>query len=268
MNLKNLSKYIELLKLQNQNNYHEFVKNYDTAKLLKNEPLYINDKGYGNTELEETSIEAVTKPTEMHGNLAQKYSLHKLSCGENVLARTLSVLNWLTENTFYNGAQIINLKDNSLDILEYSFRKNFKKAINCRFKAIVFADCLTAVGIKAYPVCMISSKFKEGCHFTCHVYIDELNKWCAFDPSFGCYFTDENSNMLDLFEIRDIFLKGNKPVICGYNFNGTDECVDVYSDAFLKLCLSNLSTWNDSSTDKRSSKKWKYKKKFQSKIPR
>lgn len=236
--------------------------------MLANEPLCVNDKGYGNAELEETSIDAVTMQTEMHKELAQKYNLHKLSCTENVFTQTLNILNWLTENTFYSGAQIINLKDNSLDILEYSFGKHFKKAINCRFKAIVFADCLTSIGIKAYPVCMLSSKFKEGCHFTCHVYIDELNKWCAFDPSFGCYFTNKNGDMLDLFEIRDTFLEGSKPVICGYNFNGTNECINIYTDAFLKLCLSNLSTWKDSSMDRRTEKKWTGKKKFQSKIPR
>lgn len=267
MKLKDLPKYIKSLKLQNQKNYHEFVKNYDTVKFLKNEPLCIMDKGYDNTELTVTNFNRIFKQTEMHQKLAEKYNLHKISLGKTDFERAVNLLNWLTENTFYNGAQLVALTDNSIDVLNYSFGKPFSKAINCRLKAIVYADCLLSVGIKAYPVCMLSSKFNEGCHFTCHVYLSEIKKWCAFDPSFGCWFTDTNNNMIDLFEMRDMFIAGEKPVINGYNFNGTDDCIDIYTECFLKLCLSNLSTWNDNSMERRTGKKWKNKKKFQSKIP-
>lgn len=262
-----INQLIKSVKLSKWENYLNFVKSYNTKKFLNNEPLCIKDKGYGNSELTKTDFSAILGHTKMHDELKSRYSLDVVARGNTDFERITNLINWLTNNTFYSGAQFINLPDNSLNILKYSFGKQFSKAINCRFKAIVFSDCLMAVGIKAYPVCMISSEFKEGCHFTCHVYISELDKWCAFDPSFGCWFTDENGNMIDLFEMRNMFLVGKSPVIHGYNFNATDECIDIYMDCFLKLCLSNLSTWKDNSMDRRTGIKWKYKKMFSSKIP-
>ncbi len=267
MKIKDLPRYIKLLKLQKQKNYHAFVKNYDAAKFLADEPLCVMDKGYNNTELTATDFDNILAKTELYEKLAKKYNLHEIAFGKTDFERAVNLLNWLTKNTFYNGAQLSSQTDSSLDILDNSFGKSFKNAINCRSKAIVYADCLVSVGIKAYPVCMISSGFKEGCHFTCHVYISDSDKWCAFDPSFGCWFTDKSGNMIDLFEIRNMFIAGEIPVVNGYNFNGTTECIDIYTDCFLKLCLSNLSTWNDNSMERRTGKKWKHKKKFQSKIP-
>lgn len=264
MNIKQL---INSIKLSHWENYLEFVKGCDAEKMLKEEPLIIKDRALGNSELTETDFEKILGHTEMHNRLAKKYSLKRIAAGETDFERAVNVMNWLTENTFYSGAQFAKLPDDSLKILKYSFGKPFNRAICCRLKAIVFADCLTAVGMKAYPVCMISSEFKSGCHFIAHVYISELDKWCAFDPSFGCWFTDKNGNLINAFEMRDIFLSCGEPVVKNYCFNGTTECFDIYKNCFLKLCLSNLSTWNDNSMERRTGKKWKGKKKFQSKIP-
>ena len=268
LHLMKINVLFKCLKLQNRKNYQRFVENYDVEKLLANEPLCIKDKGLENKDLSSTSGVAVWGYTETHEKLAKKYGLYRIAVGETDFERAENVIKWLTANTFYNGAQITMLKDSGIDILDYSFGKSFLKAINCRNKAIAFADCLVSVGIKAYPVCMISSGFKEGCHFTCHVYLKEVNKWCAFDPSFGCWFTDKNGRFLDLFEIRDLFLADDEPVINGYSFNGTEKCKDIYLNAFLKLNLSNLSTWKDSSAEGRTGKKWKEKKKFEFKIPK
>lgn len=150
--------------------------------------------------------------------------------------------------------------------MNYAFGKTFRNAINCRLKAIAFADCLVAVGIKAYPVCMQSTEFKN-CHFTCRAYISELDKWCVFDPSFGCWFADQNGKPIDIFEMREMFLQGEEPTVIGYNLNGTAECFDVYINAFIKCCISNLSTWCDNSMNRRNTKKLPEKKKFNAKLP-
>lgn len=202
----------------------------------------------------------------MHRIIAEKYNLFEVATAQKDFEKVIQVLTWLTQNTFYNGAQIHLLSDNTLDILKYSFGKPFKNAINCRAKAIALADCLVAVGIKAYPVCMCSVKSRN-CHFTCRAYISELNKWCIFDPSFGCWFSDSNENPIDIFEIREMFLQNNEPIVHGYNFNGTTECFDVYMNGFLKVCISNLSTWHDNSMDRRDTKKLPDRKEFKCKIP-
>ena len=67
-------------------------------------------------------------------------------------------------------------------------------------------------------------------------------------------------------EIREMFLQDDEPIVNGYNFNGTTECLDVYINAFLKMCISNLSTWRDNSMDRRDKKKLSDKKKFNGKI--
>ncbi len=233
-------------KCRNQKSYTEHVSKINTEKLLKKEPTRANDKSYDGKELCQTDLNAITSRNEMHDELEKKYNLHKIASGNTDFERTLNLLKWLTDNTFYCGMQQKTVTDNSLDILDFSFGKSFEYAINCRAKAIAFADCLVAVGIKAYPLCLLSLKFRN-CHLICRVYLSELNKWCAFDPSFGCYFTDKNGNLLDVFEIRDLFIGGKHPTVCGYNFNGTKDCFNIYMNGFLKHCISNISTWEDSS---------------------
>ena len=95
----------------------------------------------------------------------------------------------------------------------------------------------------------------------------KLVKWCVFDPSFGCWFSDKSGNPLDVYDLRKMFLHGEEPTVIGYNFNGTTECFDVYINAFIKTCISNLSTWQDNSMDRRNTKKIADKKKFNAKLP-
>lgn len=243
---------------------HVAKMNYEED--LVNEPVCIKDKASENKELIQTDLLQITSASEIHTQLEKKYNLSGVATADTDLKKVMQILDWLTEHTYYSGAQMRLLTDNSLDILEYSFDKPFVRAINCRYKAIAFADCLVAVGIKAYPVCMLSSDF-YGCHFTCMAYITELGKWCAFDPSFGCWFSDEGGNPLDIFEVREMFLQGFEPVVNGYNFNGTEECFDVYMNGFLKYCISNLSTWKDNSMDRRTAKSYSGRKEFNAKIP-
>ena len=263
MNIKTL---IKCLPYQaNPKKYEQFVRNLDYKKLLIEDPFTVKDKALENKELIENTLINKIAYFEMHKELDVKYGLTSIATADTDFEKTLQILDWLTENTFYNGAQMHFITDNTIDILKYAFGKSFKNAINCRWKAIAFADCLVAIGIKAYPVCMMSSEFKN-CHFTCRVYITELNKWCAFDPSFGCWFADKEGNSIDILEMREMFLQDEEPVVNGYNFNGTTECLDVYVNGFLKHCISNLSTWRDNSMDRRDTKKLPDRKRFDAKL--
>ena len=265
MNIKTLIKCVPLQ--TDPKKYEQFVKNLDYKKLLEEDPIEIRDNYYADNEaLIETDLAYTSAYYELHQKLNEKYKLSKVADADTDFEKVLKVLNWLAENTFYNGATLNYMTDNTIDILKNSFGKSFKNALSCRLKAISFADCLIAIGIKAYPVCMMSTEFKN-CHFTCRAYISELNKWCVFDPSFGCWFADKNGNLVDIFEMREIFLKGDEPIVNGYNFNGTTECLDVYINAFLKMCISNLSTWQDNSMDRRDKKKMPDRKKFNAKLP-
>ena len=246
--------------------YSEFVSEMDYEKELLREPVCIKDMASEKTELAETELDKIIQPYDFHIQLNEKYNLSEIATADSDFDKTVQLLEWLTEHTYYSGMQMKMLNDDTLEILDYSFDKPFNRAINCRYRAIAFADCLIAVGIKAFPVAMVSSEF-TGSHFTCLVYISEEDKWCSFDPSFGCWFTDEEGELLDIFEIRELFLENKEPVVKGYSFNGKQENFDIYMNSFLKFCISNLSTWADNSTDRRSENTFSGRKQFSSAVP-
>ena len=246
--------------------YAEYVSEMDYEEALLKEPVCIKDMASEDRELTETELDKIIKPYDFHAQLNEKYNLSDIATADSDFDKAVQILEWLTEHTYYSGMQMKMLNDDTLEILEYSFDKPFNRAINCRYRAIAFADCLVAVGIKAFPVAMVSSEF-TGSHFTCLVYISEEDKWCSFDPSFGCWFTDEEGELLDIFEIRELFLENKEPVVKGYSFNGKQENFDVYMNSFLKFCVSNLSTWSDNSNDRRSENTFSGRKQFSSAIP-
>lgn len=246
--------------------YAEYVSEMDYEEALLKEPVCVKDMSSEDRELTETGLDKIIKPYDFHAQLNEKYNLSDIATADSDFDKAVQILEWLTEHTYYSGMQMKMLNDDTLEILDYSFDKPFNRAINCRYRAIAFADCLVAVGIKAFPVAMVSSEF-TGSHFTCLVYISEEDKWCSFDPSFGCWFTDEDGELLDIFEIRELFLEKKEPVVKGYSFNGKQENFDVYMNSFLKFCISNLSTWADNSTDRRSENTFSGRKQFSSAIP-
>ena len=246
--------------------YAEYVSEMNYEKALLKEPVSVKDMASEDTELTQTELDKIICTYDFHTQLKEKYNLSSIATADSDFDKTVQILEWLTEHTYYSGMQMKMLNDDTLNILDYSFDKPFLRAINCRYRAIAFADCLVAVGIKAFPVAMISSGF-TGSHFTCLVYISEEDKWCSFDPSFGCWFTDEAGELLDIFEIRELFLQNKEPVVKGYSFNGKQENFDVYINFFMKFCISNLSTWADNSGERRSENTFSGRKQFNSVIP-
>lgn len=246
--------------------YAEYVSEMDYEEALLKEPVCIKDMASEDRELTETELDKIIKPYDFHAQLNVKYNLSDIATADSDFDKAVQILEWITEHTYYSGMQMKMLNDDTLEIMDYSFDKPFNRAINCRYRAIAFADCLVAVGIKAFPVAMVSSEF-TGSHFTCLVYISEEDKWCSFDPSFGCWFTDEEGELLDIFEIRELFLENKEPVVKGYSFNGKQKNFDVYMNSFLKFCVSNLSTWADNSIDRRSENTFSGRKQFSSAIP-
>ncbi len=227
--------------------YIEYIEHTDIKKELKNDPLCLYDKNQDGTTYEKTKLSEVIKKHSFHNELIKEFKLNTVATANSDFEKSLQILSWLTKNTHYNGIRFKCVNDNSLELLKFSLGKPFTHALNCRNKAIVFSDCLVALDVKAYPICMLS--MHNDCHFSVRVYISELNKWCAFDPSFGCWFSDETGSPLDVFEIRDLFLQGRDIIINDYNFNGTQKAKDVYMSSFLRKCMSNLSTWGNNSTD-------------------
>lgn len=237
--------------------YIDFVEKTDLSEIPKLTECM--DKALDGSELKETSLENMFIHLNSFDTLIKKYNLKTIADCDDDFKNVIKLMQWLTDNTYYSGAQFDFLPDDTLEILSFSFKKGFKKAINCRYKAIALTDILVAVGIDALPICLVD-KNKSGCHFIVGVCLKEKGKWIAVDPSFNTYFMDDDDNILDVFELRNYFLNNKTPKIVGYTFNGTDRCFGIYCDVFIKSCLANISTWQNNSENSRHAKNQKEQK--------
>ena len=131
MNIKTLIKCFPLQ--VNQKKYEQFVKKTDCKKLLEEEPPIISDKFFDNQDLVITSLNNATEYFDIHKKLNEKYNLFEIANADTDFEKAIQILRWLTDNTFYNGAHLHQLTDNTIDILNYAFGKSFKNAINCRW---------------------------------------------------------------------------------------------------------------------------------------
>lgn len=173
--------------------------------------------------------------------LAQLYSTADIAGSGDTWTRTLRLLDWLSDHTFYCGIMQKLLPDDSVAILRYAYDKPFTHAINCRQKALAFADLLDSVGIIAEPLQLVRADFENdkliggGCHFMVHVWLKEENRWVAVDPSFHTYFT-QAERPLDIIRLREALRKNQAFRIVDYQFNGTQQCFDLYRSGFVTCC--------------------------------
>ncbi len=255
--MNKIAMLISCLKLKKWDNYLHFVREQKFD--ADDRPLKIGEEKADCADPKRwfTHIES-------YDELLRTYPLKVTAKGNSDFERTVNLFDWFCENTYYNGMQLSFLSDDSLKVLRYSYKKPFSHAINCRHKAISFSDCLLALGLQSYPVCLFSDCWN---HFMSQVYISELGKWCVFDPSFHTYFTNDKGKILSVFELQALMADGKQPIMHGYNFNGTQECREVYMNLFVKETLANITTWKDNSDDRRNSCLMEKRKMFDVGVP-
>lgn len=252
---------IKKLELHKWENYLQFIKNPDNYDGCS-QTLSI-----GNTDgLAFTEYANLFEYLSDYSILTEKYKIPGVMNEHSVFKKALLIMNWLTQKTYYSGAQLTALPDNSLEILDFSYEKGFEYAINCRDKAIVLTDLLIAYGIMAYPI-LLEDENHWGCHFVVHIFCSDENKWVVLDPSFNCFLQDKTNKALNIFELRDLRIKGDDLYLNGYSFNGTNECTDIYLKYFVGVTLTHITTWNSNSNDRRNSTDIQHKKEFISKLP-
>ena len=175
-----------------------------------------------------------------HSNLGRKYGFpysDELTDKENAFA----IMNYLTKHTYYCGATRNILPDDGMEILRYSFNQPFKKAINCRAKAIALTDILNSYGINSLPVCCMSNG--GGSHFLVNIWLKEENRFIVLDPSFNCYFSNDRGRNMSVYELSECVLNNRSVTVNGYSFLGTEEFKDYYFDVFIRDLMANISTW-------------------------
>ncbi len=260
MNMHILIRKIKLRKLKNWDNYLSFVK--EENNYIHSKEFFLLDEELDEEPIEKDLFEYLPE----YIKIKEKYRIPNIESKETDFDKAVAIMQWLTDHTHYCGMQFHILPDDTLKILEFSFDKGFRGAINCRDKAIVLTDLLIAYGIKAYPI-LLENITKTECHFVTHVFCSEINKWVVLDPSFNCYFTDENSKILNIFELRDHKINNKTPNAVGYSFNGTDEAEKIYLKYFVGNGLAKVSTWKSNSTEGRKTKNLGKRKQFPCKIP-
>lgn len=175
--------------------------------------------------------------------LKEKYNVSEIAKDGDTFSKSIRVMQWLTDNTLYNGMQLRLNPDDTDKILTFALAGDFAHSINCRLKAIALADLLISIGITALPLVLIG--MEDGCHLMVHVYLEESDTWVVLDPSFNAYFTCDGK-ILNIVELRDSICAKATIEINGYNFNGsTTECIDIYRNQFIYGCLEYILAWKD-----------------------
>jgi len=190
----------------------------------------------------------------VHDQLLEAYGFDEIAGQGSTFERALCLMDWFCAHTCYNGMEIRaasrfqGKKEDSLHILRYAYDGGFRRAINCRHKAYVFADCLTAAGIFAMPIAMGSRTYRPDeepvtmtpCHFVVHAWLPEERRWVMLDPSLNAYITDEAGRALNLVEMQGLHRWGETMRVAQYDFNHTQDCRETYLDNFILAALLEL----------------------------
>jgi len=184
----------------------------------------------------------------VHDKLLSTYKLDEAAGQGDALTRTLRVMDWLCTRTWYNGmsiwsAYLFQRRENSARMLRYAYGKPFARALNCKHRALLLADCLLALGIPALPLWLRNEMWQDDGlvstfrHCVVHVWLCEEHRWVMLDPSFNACVTDKGGRMLNLIEIQKRHRQGEELRVARYSFNGTQDCREQYLEGFLLASL-------------------------------
>lgn len=140
--------------------------------------------------------------------IRQDYNLDIHFCGNNYLTKVVSLMNFVHDELFFVGENAKPEVMNTMEIMK------IKKtgSVFCSCYSTVFSEMLLSLGVKAVRITCLPFSFDYDCHVGVMVYLQDINKWAYFDPTFNTYFFDQYSIPLDIFEIRNLYLT-QKPVV-------------------------------------------------------
>ncbi|MCL2372202.1 MAG: transglutaminase-like domain-containing protein [Defluviitaleaceae bacterium] len=186
--------------------------------------------------------------------LRDSYPIEAIAGDGDDFSKAVNLLQWVSSNTWHKGDYNGSVGQNALDLLDYSFGKDISCGINCVGLAIVLAECLLAVGVKARKVfIMPCSPYDGDNHVVTHVYISEMNKWVMFDPTLNAYISNEKGEYLSLLELRNhladqnpiFFNKGAKYNDNEWTEQSAKENTQYFAKNLFYFQTSEISTFND-----------------------
>ena len=174
--------------------------------------------------------------------LRMKYKLDSVAGAGDEVTRILNVLHWVHNKIRHDGyAGLPPMVRNAETIAKYAQ----KKGVNCRGLALFANECYLALGFRARVVTCKPKTSDGDCHVINEVYSEKLGKWLWIDPTFEAYVTDENQQMLGIFEVRERIIQ-NQPVQLNPNANWNNQnntTKDYYLDYYMAKNLYSL-TYN------------------------
>ena len=172
--------------------------------------------------------------------LLEKYPIDSFSNKDDEITKIIKILKWTYQNVKHNNGlnDVEFVKKQSIDILDYSYKKGIEFGVYCRLQAIVFTEYCMALGFKAKIIhCLPSNKLDYESHVVASVYIPSLGKWGFFDPTYYAYFIDNNRILLSLTEIYHKLQK-NEKVFCNIDFE-YEQRTDLNKNGYIEYIKKN-----------------------------
>lgn len=151
------------------------------------------------------------------------FNLDQVAGTGDDLSRIKNLLYWVHDLVRHDGSSgFPNSRLNCVDL--YNLCQKEKRALNCRYMAIMLCEALLAENIPArYIVCQPKAYDTDpDCHVITVAWSRQLNKWVWVDPTFCAYVTDENGLWLHPGEVRER-LRTGKPLHINDDANWNHE---------------------------------------------
>ena len=187
--------------------------------------------------------------------LCSAYNLRDIAGDEDDFGKAVNLLKWISSNIHHYGDYDNHVKNTAMDLFEYSFGKGSEKGINCSSLSAALTECLLAIGIKARAVYIMPfSPYDVDNHVVCEAWVESLDKWVMFDPTYNLYAL-RNNEPLNVLELRRL-LADRKDVVFNNeaNYNGNpidkDEIMEYYAKDLFYLMVSDIQGSNPDSISK------------------
>ena len=192
---------------------------YDTEEYDISDDLYFLRffSEYNNWKTDKCNILYENKNTVGLNSIRSFFKLDPLIIKNNQLKTILNIKKYASDILHFAGEKIFDRKYDNLNCFDLlNLAKKEGKSLNCRYITSVFTQMLLSIGYKARWVSCHSMDIRDKeCHCVCEVYIDSLKKWIVCDPSFNCLYFNKKGNILNLYEMRKLIIKGERLIIAG-----------------------------------------------------
>lgn len=120
------------------------------------------------------------------------------------LSSVISIMDWLNSHVKHNGYVVLPRNQTACELLQLS-ENRFHNQMSCRGLAIIASEMCLSVGLTSRIVfCMQKETEINDCHVVYEVFIQNLNKWVMFDPSYNVYLLDDQGIPLSVWEVRTL----------------------------------------------------------------